>query len=31
MEGMHFHMLVDPVAVADALLRVTRQMGLVET
>jgi hypothetical protein len=27
-EGMHFHMLVDPVAVTDALLSVTTQMGL---
>ncbi|MEO6456669.1 MAG: hypothetical protein ABIO92_00120 [Chloroflexia bacterium] len=29
MVGMHFHMLVDPVAVVDALLSVTREMGLV--
>lgn len=27
-EGMHFHMLVDPVAVADALLSVSGEMGL---
>ncbi len=27
--GRHFHMLVDPVAVADALLNVTEQMGIV--
>ncbi len=28
-EGMHFHMLVDPVAVADALLSVTRELGVI--
>ena len=31
MEGMHFHMLVDPVGVADVLLSVTGLMNLIAT
>lgn len=30
-KGKHFHMLIDPVAVADALLSVTGELGLVTT